>query len=180
VIARKIARRYAKALMNIGQEDGKYEQYGEEFAAFTSLVQREKRLRSVLSNPTITIPQRQAIIKEISQRLHLSPLLGNLLHLLVEKNRIQYLADIELMYRELADAAAGRARVKLETSHELSPQALEKLARSLEGMVGKTVIMEVHADPSLIGGVVARMEGMVFDGSIRTQLERLREALAKG
>jgi len=180
VIARKIARRYAKALMSIGQEDGKYEQYGEELAAFTSLVRGEKRLRSVLSNPTITIPQRQAIIKEITQRLHLSLLLGNLLHLLVEKNRMQYLSDIEFLYRELADAAAGRTRVTLETSHDLSPQALEKLARSLEDVAGKTVIMEVQTDHSLIGGIVARMEGMVFDGSIRTQLERLREALAKG
>jgi F-type H+-transporting ATPase subunit delta len=180
VIARKIARRYAKALMSIGQQDSKYEQYGEELAAFVSLMRREKRLRSVLDNPTITIPQRQAIITEIAQRLRLSPMLGNLLRLLVEKNRIRYLQDIEFLYRELADAAAGRARVTLETSHDLSPQALEKLARSLEGMTGKKVVMEVQTDPSLIGGIVARMEGMVLDGSIRTQLERLREALAKG
>ena len=180
MIARKIARRYAKALMSIGQEDGKYEQYGEELVAFTSLVRQEKRLRSVLSNPTITIPQRQAIIQEIARRLRLSLLLGNFLHLLVEKNRMRYLPDIDLLYGELVDAAVGRTRVKLETSHDLSPQALEKLTRSLEGMAGKTLIMEVQTDPSLIGGIVARMEGMVFDGSIRTQLERLREALAKG
>ena len=180
MIARKIARRYAKALLNIGQEDGKYEQYGEDLAAFRSLVDQEKQLRLVLANPTISIPQRQAIIKEIAQRLHLSPLLGNLLQLLVEKNRIQYLSDIEFLYRELADVAAGRTRVTLETSHELSPQALEKLAHGLEGMVGKKVVMEVQTNPSLIGGIVARLEGMVFDGSIRTQLERLREALAKG
>jgi F-type H+-transporting ATPase subunit delta len=130
-----------------------------------------------LSNPTITIPPRQAIITEIAQRLRLSPLLSNLLHLLVEKNRMQYLLDITVLYQELVDAAAGRARVTLFTAHDLSPQTIQKLARGLEGVVGKTVIMEVKTDPALIGGVVARMGGMVYDGSIKTQLERLKKTL---
>jgi F-type H+-transporting ATPase subunit delta len=180
VIARKVARRYAKALMNIGQEDGNYESYGDGLTAFTSLIQREKQLRAVLSNPTIAIPQRQTIITEIAHRLHLSPLLNNLLHLLVEKNRMQYLLDITVLYQELVDEAAGRTRITLVTAHDLSPQTTQNMARSLEGVVGKTVIMEMKTDPALVGGAVAQMGGMVYDGSIKTQLARLREALVKG
>jgi F-type H+-transporting ATPase subunit delta len=180
VISRKLARRYAKALMNIGKKDGNYEAYGEELNAFTSLVQRERELSAVLNNPTFTIPQRQAIIHDIGKHLHLSPIIINILLLLVEKNRMGYLPDITALYQELVDEAAGRARVKLVTAYDVSKKKLEELTRGLQDMVGKQVIVEVETDPSLIGGVVARIGGMVYDGSIKAQLERLRIILAKG
>jgi F-type H+-transporting ATPase subunit delta len=180
VINRKIARRYAKALMNIGQEDGKYDTYGKELDAFTALFQREEQLREVLNNPAFSIPRRQAIIKEIGKRLGLSPITINFFHLLVDKNRIRYLPDITALYRKLADEAAGRARVHLITAHDLSKQKLKELTEGLQGLVGKQVIMEVETDSSLIGGVVARIGGMVYDGSVKTHLERLKEILVKG
>ena len=96
------------------------------------------------------------------------------------KNRIRYLPDITALYRELADEAAGRARVKLITAHELSKQKLKELTAGLKHLVGKQVIMEAETDPELIGGVVARIGGMVYDGSVKTQLDRLKETLAKG
>jgi F-type H+-transporting ATPase subunit delta len=180
VINRTIARRYAKALMNIGGEDGKYDTYGEELDAFTTLFQREEQLREVLNNPAFSILRRQAIIQEIGKRLRLSPLTINFLHLLVDKNRMRYLPDITVLYRELADEAAGRARVKLITVHELSKQKLKELTTGLQKLVGKQVVMEVETDASLIAGVVARIGGMVYDGSVKTQLERLKQTLTKG
>ena len=180
MINRAVARRYAKALMNIGREDGKYDTYGEELGAFTALFQREEQLREVLNNPAFSILRRQAIIQEIATRLRLSPLTINFLHLLVDKNRMRYLLDITTLYRELADEAAGRARVRLITAHDLSTQKLKELTKGLQDLVGKQVIVEVETDASLIGGVVARIGGMVYDGSVKTQLERLKETLAKG
>ena len=180
MINRKIAQRYAKALMNIGQEDGKYDTYGKELDAFSVLFQGEEQLREVLSNPTFNVARRQTIIKEIGKRLRLSSIIINFLHLLVDKNRMRYLPDITALYRELTDEAAGRARVKLVTAHDLSKKKLTELTHELQGLVGKQVVMEVETDPDLIGGVVARIGGMVYDGSVKTQLARLRETLAKG
>jgi F-type H+-transporting ATPase subunit delta len=180
VINRKIARRYAKALMNIGQEDGNYERYCEELDAFTVLFQQEADLREVLRNPTFNVPRRQAIIEEIGKRLGLSPITINFLQLLTEKDRMPYLPDIAALYRDLVDEAAGRARVKLITAQDLSKKKIEELTQGLHGMLGKQVIMEVETDPSLIGGVVARIGDTVYDGSIKTQLERLKVILAKG
>lgn len=180
MINRTIARRYAKALMNIGLEDGDYDTYGEEIDTFTVLFQREEQLREVLNNPAFSILRRQAIIQEIGKRLRLSSVTTNFLHLLVDKNRMRYLPDISALYRELADEAAGRARVHLITAHKLSKKKLAELIASLQDLVGKQVIMEVETDASLIGGVVARIGGMVYDGSVKTQLERLKETLAKG
>jgi len=179
VINRKIARRYAKALMNIGQEDGKYDRYCEELDAFTAIFQQEKHLREVLRNPTFNIPRRQAIVEEIGKRLSLSPVTINFLRLLVDKDRMMYLPDITALYRELVDEAAGRARVKLLTAHDLSKKKIEELTQGLQALVGKQVIMEVAIDASLIGGVVARIGDTVYDGSVKTQLEHLKEILAK-
>jgi F-type H+-transporting ATPase subunit delta len=179
VINRKIARRYAKALMNIGQEDGNYDTYCEELDAFTAIFEGEKHLREVLRNPTVNVPRRQAIIKEISTRLKLSPVTINFLQLLVDKDRMMYLPDVAALYRELVDKAAGRARVKLATAHDLSQKKIDELTQGLQALVGKQVIMEVATDPSLIGGVVARIGDTVYDGSVKTQLARLKEILAK-
>ena len=179
MINRTIARRYAKALMNIGQDDGKYDTYGKELETFTSLLQGEEQLQEVLNNPAFGVPRRQAIIKEIGKKLHMNPITVNFLHLLVDKNRIRYLPDITALYRELADEAAGRARVHLTTAHELSKKKFKELTAGLQHLVGKQVIVEVETDASLIGGVVARIGGMVYDGSVKTQLERLKETLTK-
>lgn len=180
MINRTIARRYAKALMNIGQQDGNYEKYWEELDTFTSLFQREDELREILLNPALGLLGRQAIIKEIGKRLGLSLITTNFLHILVDKNRMRYLPDITSIYQELVDEAAGRARVLLVTAYDLSKDKLEELTQGLEELVGKKVIMEVERNPSLVGGVVAKIGGMVYDGSVKTQLERLKETLAKG
>ena len=179
MINRKIARRYAKALMNIGLEDGNYDRYCEELDTFTAIFQQEEHLREVLRNPTFNIPRRQAIIEEIGKRLSLSPITVNFLQLLVDKDRMMYLPDVAVLYRELVDDAAGRARVKLATAHDLSQKKIEELTKGLQALVGKQVIMEVETDSSLIGGVVARIGDTVYDGSVRTQLAQLKEILAK-
>ncbi|RLB04584.1 MAG: F0F1 ATP synthase subunit delta [Deltaproteobacteria bacterium] len=179
MINRKIARRYAKALMNIGRQDGNYERYWEELKAFASLFQEKEGLWEVLINPAIGIPKRKAIITELGERLGLSPIVINFLHILVDKNRMRYLSDIISIYQQLVDEAAGRARVLLVTAYDLSKDKLQQLSQGLEGLVGKNVVMEVEKDPSLIGGVVAKIGGMVYDGSVKTQLERFREILTK-
>ena len=179
MINRKIARRYAKALMNIGREDGNYDKYREELDAFTDVFQQEENLREVLRNPTFNVPRRQSIVKEISTRLRLGAITSNFLQLLVEKDRIMYLPDVAALYSELVDEAAGRARVKLASAHDLSQKKIEELKKGLQALVGKQVIMEVETDPSLIGGVVARVGDTIYDGSVKTQLARLKEIIAK-
>lgn len=180
MIGKKIAHRYAKALMNIGREDGKYERYLAELDTFTSLYQKEGRLRDALRNPTINLQKRQAVITELGGRLGLSDVTTNFLRLLVEKDRIVHLPDIVVEYRRLVDEAAGRARVRLVTAYTLSVGKQEALKRVFERLVGKGVIMEVVQDPSIIGGVVAQIGDRIYDGSVRTQLQALKSRLAKG
>jgi F-type H+-transporting ATPase subunit delta len=180
VINRKIARRYAKALHNIGLEDGNYDRYLDELEAFTALVEGHSDLREVLINPAFSPDSRQAILKTLVQRMALDRITANFLLILAAKNRMRYLPDVTAMYQELADETAGRARVEVVTAFELSQTKLDTLVRALEDVIKKTIVVQVQQDPALIGGVVAKIGGTVYDGSVKTQLEDLRELLAKG
>lgn len=177
---RRIARRYAKALLKIGREDGNLERYGEELALFNNYMQAEERLRAALVNPTIPSFQRGAVIQELAPRLGLSEVMVRFLRLLVERNRMEILPEIVEVYGELLDEAMGRVRGVLYVPFELPEQKLQEIVKGLEERVGKKVILRVKLDPSIIGGAVAKIGGVVYDGSIKTQLKRLRENLAKG
>lgn len=180
MISRRVARRYAKALLKIGQEDGNAERYGEELALFEGFLKAEERLRSVLTNPAIHPSQRKAVVKDLAPRLDLSEVVLKFLELLVERNRIPVLSEIVEVYRELLDEAMGRVRGVLYTPFEVSEEKLNEIVKGLEEQTGKKVILRVEIDPSLIGGAVAKIGGVVYDGSIKAQLKRFRENLAKG
>jgi len=180
VINRKIARRYAKALLNIGEEDGNYETYLDQMEGIASLLEAQDRLREVLVNPAFDLPQRRAILSDLAHRLGLSPIISSVLQLLLNKNRLVYLPDIVAVYRDLVDEVIGRARVHLVTAYKLAPEKVEDLADALEKLVQKKVVLHVDQDPALIGGVVATIGDRVYDGSLKTQLANIRQRLAKG
>ncbi|RLG54996.1 MAG: ATP synthase F1 subunit delta, partial [Candidatus Hydrothermarchaeota archaeon] len=109
MISSRAVRRYAKALLKIGLEEGKAEQYGEELSLFNNFFQAEEKLRLVLINPAIHPKQRTSIVEEIAKRLGLSEVIINFLRILVEKNRVKALPDLLQIYRDLLDEAMGRA-----------------------------------------------------------------------
>lgn len=180
MISSQTVRRYAKALLKIGLEEGKAEQYGEELSLFNNFFQAEEKLRLALINPAIHPKQRTSIVEEIAKRLGLSEAIVNFLRILVEKNRVKALPRLLQVYRDLLDEALGRARAVLYTPFDLPEERIREITKNLEEKVGKKIIMCVEKDPSLIGGVVVKIGGMIYDGSIRTQLRRVRENMLKG
>ncbi len=180
MVSRKIAQRYAKALINLGRQDGNYEKYAEELSTFSSLFTGVKELGAVLCNPSFSLSRRKAIVAEIAKRLRLSPITINFLHLLLDKDRIRYLPLIATLYRELADEVMGQVRAKVLTAAILTQKQLQGLIEVLQKLLNKKVIVEVEHTPSLIGGLVVNVGGVVYDGSVKTQLIKFKEKLAKG
>jgi F-type H+-transporting ATPase subunit delta len=104
----------------------------------------------------------------------------SLFNLLIEKNRVIHLKDINTFYKALIDENANVARAQLTTAVELDDAAVGEIAQTLEKMTGKKIIVELQHDPDLIGGVVARIGDLVLDGSVRTQLLNIKESLKRG
>ncbi len=134
----------------------------------------------MLLNPVFEADARKRILRDLAKRLSVGPLVTNFLCVLLDKRKLRLLPDITRIYRELVDRAAGRIEAQLVAAAALDGDAPARVAAELSKWTGKQVRLSTSVDPALIGGVVARVGGLVLDGSIRTQLEELRERLARG
>lgn len=175
-----IARRYAKALLAIGKDDGKAEHYRKELEGVTRIFCEDQQLESIINNPLYPAVSRKQILQTILQKLALSDVMNAYLLLLFDKGRFGFLKTINEFYQKLADDYKGIARATLASAIELSEDTIEKIRSALSRKTGKEIVLEVTHDPSLIGGIVTKIGDLVLDGSIRTQLLNMKESLKRG
>ena len=175
-----IARRYAKALLLIGKEDGGIDTYREELGRFAGLIEQEKGLQQVLVNPLYDAEARKRVLVKVMGELNLSQPMTTFLTFLFDKGRIGFLGNINDFFQKFADELKGVARASLVSATELSSETIDKIRSALSKRTGKDIILEVEQDPELIGGIVTRIGDLVLDGSVKTQLLNMRESLKRG
>jgi F-type H+-transporting ATPase subunit delta len=180
VINARIARRYAKALLAIGKEDGQAETYKKELAGFAKLLEENKELEMAISNPLYSAEGRKQVLQAVVERFGPSKVMASFLLLLFDKGRIRYVKDISTFYEKLTDELANIVRADLVSAIELPEESVEKIRAALSKKTGKDVVMDTRVDPALIGGVVTKIGDLVLDGSVRTQLISLKESLQRG
>jgi F-type H+-transporting ATPase subunit delta len=172
-----VGRRYAKALFELGRETGEFEAVGRELRGVARAFD-DPAVARLVGLATLDGRARRAMAAQVSAHLGLSRLLGNFLGVLAVNNRLQELGTIEREYQRLEDRALGRVRARVRSARHLSDESRQRLNEVFERQTGKQVIAEVGVDPELLGGVVVEVAGRVFDGSLRTRLERLERSLA--
>jgi len=175
-----IARRYAKALLIIGKEDGQAETYGKELDGFAKLMAKEKDLEQAICNPLYGAPGRKNVLETVIGKVGISKVVSSFLLLLFDKGRFDFLGDINEFYQKLADELKGVLRASLVSASELSSETVEKIRTTLSKRTGKDIILQEEQDSSLIGGIVSRIGDLVLDGSIKSQLLNMRESLKRG
>jgi F-type H+-transporting ATPase subunit delta len=172
-----VARRYARALFGIGVDAGNFEALGREIGDLAGLWSASPELRQTIENPVFKASEKRAVLEQILPRVTPTAEVQRLVLLLLDRRRIVLLPAIARAYRDLADAHTGRVRARVTSAEPLGPGELDRVRRSLEERTGKRVILEPAVDADLIGGVVARVGDLVLDGSVRTQLQDLRQKL---
>ena len=175
-----IAKRYAKALVQIGSEAGNVEGFNGELTRFSALLTDSRELSTIFANPAYGIEAKKGILKDLVAKLSISPMMSNMLMLLLERGRISVLPQIAESYGAFADELSGVIRPTLSSGLPLEAAQIEEIRSALAKSTGKKVELKVEVDPSLIGGVVTKIGGKVFDGSVRTQLARIQDILQKG
>ncbi len=166
--------------MDIGREDGRYMEYGQELGAFLDLCERTPELFNLLVSKILPSEDRKRILGQVLERTGMSEIVKNFLRVLLEKERIKFLKEIHSYYQKLCDELQGIVRAKVITAISLKKPAIEKLNNALNELTGKKVLMDLQEDPRLIGGVVVKIGDLVIDGSIKAQLEGLKESLKRG
>lgn len=177
MIMGSIARRYAKALFSLAVEKGRVEAWSESLLALGKAVEAAPELRDVLQNPAYSREQRRAVVEQLAGAMKLDAEPSQLLFLLGDRNRLPALRDIVASFRELADGELGRLRARVTTAVPLDDAAAAAIAEKLSASTKKQVIVERAVDPAILGGVVAQVGSLVYDGSLRAQLEDLRKTL---
>jgi F-type H+-transporting ATPase subunit delta len=175
-----IARRYAKALLLIGQEDGNTQLYRDELDGVTQAIAAHPDLQRTISNPLYNTDGRRGLLTTVLQKLDPTKEMRQFLLLLFDKGRFGFLEDVNDFYQKLADEQKGIARASLVSATELSADAVDKIREALAKRTGKDIILDVQQDPELIGGIVTKIGDLVLDGSIKTQLVTMRESLKRG
>jgi F-type H+-transporting ATPase subunit delta len=174
-----IARRYARALLSVAVETNSLEAVQSQLGALTALFEAHPELHDVLINPAYGKDERGRVMEALLQSMGgVAPALSSTLKLLNDRNRLASMPDISRAFRDMADAKAGRVRGRVTSAAPLAPEVVAQLAQQLKALTQREVVLESRVDPRLIGGVAAQVGSMLYDGSLRTQLEQMRRELS--
>ncbi len=171
-----LAQRYARALFSLGKEDGKNEGYSKALRAIAELY-KEESIENALVNPLYPVEVRQKVMAKIGELVKADTILARFLNLLVEKKRADILPDIADQMRIMVDREQNISHGSVVSAIELDDTLKGKIQQALEKITGNKVILETSVDPSIIGGVIAKVGDLVLDGSIKTQLNGLKESI---
>jgi F-type H+-transporting ATPase subunit delta len=174
------ARRYARALFGLAEETRALAKIRDELAEIAALFESEPALRNALFRPLHPVAERRAVLRSLCERLSLTPMVRNFFAYAIDQRRLVDFDAIRAEFEALADAAAGVIKARVVSAVSLDGAQRERLQTALAERTGRSVELEVSVDPNLIGGAIATVGNVVFDGSLRTQLSQLRGSLSRG
>jgi len=170
-----IARRYAKALIEIAEESGQADSFAQELSDLASCWTQSGDLRDVFENPAVPADTRRQVLDAVIQKAGTSKTIGNTVRVLADRRRLRLLPELAEAYSQLAQTKAGRVTATVTTATEMPDSYFDSLRQVLEATTGKEVVLKKEQDPSLIAGIVTRVGDMVFDGSLRNRLQEMKE-----
>jgi len=177
---RTSANRYAKALFDVAlEEKADLVQVDRDLQAVAAMLKGSPDLMLNLGRGSVTDAQRQSLMEAIAKSMSLSAVVTKMLVLLAKTGRMTLVPELAAAYRERLLSHQNVVRADVTSAAPLSPEKTRALEESLSKVTGKKVELSLSVDPDLLGGVVARIGSTVYDGSVKTQLTRMRQELVK-
>jgi F-type H+-transporting ATPase subunit delta len=172
------ALRYARALLDVAvKERADLEQIDADLSAFVALFDQHPALAKVLLNPAVPTPRKRAAVADLLARATFSPILSKLILLLAERDRLVLLPDLLASYRDRLMDYRHVVRAEVTTAAPIDAARVQQIQSGLAIATGRTVTVATRTDPTIIGGLVARVGSTVYDASVVRQLERMKERL---
>lgn len=176
MISVTLARRYARALLHLAQKHGALDAAEQELREIAGLARRDVRVRRFFETPGIARTEKIAFLEK-SWKPQLSRPVYGLLMILLRRRRLDHLIVIADEFQKLAEQAKGLSRLLVRTAVPLSEAQAGTLTRALAARTGRTIVLTREVDPSLIGGAVVSLDHHVIDGTLATELWRIRRRL---
>ncbi len=172
-----VARRYAVALADVVTSRGEAQEVREELAAFDALMRANAQLLEVFRHPTIPYDQKRGVLDELIRRARPRPTTANFLRVLLQNHRLAELSEVSTQFAQELDRRAGVVNAQVTTARPLPADAQEALRVRLGELTGSRVRLQFEVDDELIGGVVTRIGSTLYDGSVRGQLQQIRQRM---
>jgi len=175
---RVVARRYAKALLQVALEKRvDPRQLGQELAALAAQVESLPGLAQALSSPTVARSKKTKLIETLLSGAGADRLIANLLSTMARRDRLGALGPVAEAYAQAVDAHEGIEPAEVASAEPLGERQQQKLSERLAALTGKRVRLSYRAEPAILGGLVVRIGNRIYDGSVVKQLDQLKERL---
>ena len=173
-----VARRYASALADVVLDRGEAKEVQHELEQWNDLLRGNANLQEVFRNPTIALDQKRAVLNKLIERAKPRPTTANFLKVLLQNQRLTELSEINRKFAEILDQRAGMVAATVTTARPVPENSRRNLQETLASLTKKKVRVDFEQDPELIGGMVTRIGSTVYDGSVRNQLQQIKERMA--
>jgi F-type H+-transporting ATPase subunit delta len=177
---RKLAFRYARALLSVVHDPGTAERIDDFLTALVQALEDSPDLRSAMLDPAVPRSARTKLLRSMVEQNGLPTEVGNFFATLVDNNRIGALDAIAAVYHEERERRQGIVAAEMMTATPISEETKQRARGALERLTGATVRLTCSVEPDLIGGAVTKIGSTVYDGSLRSQLEQLKRKMAEG
>lgn len=175
--ARGTARRYARALFDVALAEDDVVDVERQFSAAVDVFTGHADLWRVMTNPAVPVQKKRAVVDRIVPALALQPVLQKLLAMMASRDRLALLPDLLEEYRGRLLVHQQVVKAEIRTAVPLPADGAARIGERLASLTGRRVVLSATTDPRLIGGVVAQIGSTVYDGSVKRQLEKMRERL---
>jgi F-type H+-transporting ATPase subunit delta len=172
-----VARRYATALADVVTARGEAQEVQKELRDWEAMMQSNEQLLEVFRNPTIPYDQKRKVLSALIARTRVRPTTANFLQVLLQNHRLAELSEVNKRFAQVLDERSGVVSAEVTTARPVSQSSQEALRAKLAGMTGKSVRLSFATDEELIGGIVTRIGSTIYDGSVRNQLQQVKEKM---
>jgi F-type H+-transporting ATPase subunit delta len=172
-----VARRYATALADVVVARGEAREVRDELTAWEEMMQSNEQLLEVFRNPTIPYEQKRKVLSALIERTRVRPLTANFLQVLLQNQRLAELGEVNKRFTQVLDERSGVVTAQVTSARPVPESSQEALRSKLAALTGKKVSLSFTTDKELIGGIVARIGSTIYDGSVRSQLQQVKERM---
>lgn len=172
-----VARRYATALADVVMAGGEAQDVQKELTDWSEMMQSNEQLHEVFRNPTIPYDQKRKVLNTLIARTRVRPTTANFLQVLLQNQRLAELSEVNKRFAQILDERSGVVSAQVTTARPVPQSSQEALRAKLAAMTGKNVRLSFTTDEELIGGIVTRIGSTIYDGSVRNQLQQVKERL---
>ncbi|MBE9527978.1 MAG: ATP synthase F1 subunit delta [Proteobacteria bacterium] len=174
------AKRFARSLLEIGIEETLAERFLADLGNFNEVLEGNHEFSAFLLNPMYSLEERRSLLEKVGAEIESTTAVIKFMWVLVSTRSVKLLGDIVAAYTKLLDEKAGRIRAVVESPFDMDADTLGEIEGKLSGATGKEVVVSAEKREELIGGLVIRLDNLLIDGSLKTQLEQMKDKILGG